>query len=410
VITLNIFLSYLINNKGINNLKIYPKMANKSIIAIFAIVFVGISLIITIPILTLSSGLSNYGKIDELLTFEYAPDNSSPIEKLNLNVDVGDVEIKYVTTPVDYYAKIQVDIEMTGQLIAGENYSDYFSVVWDITSPSPTFTMLFTSDSWFDPSLLLTQNVDIIITLNANILFDINITINEKGNVHLIVPYAVTINNVDVKTNEGDILYDFRYCTLEGNITGIANEGNIELMANAITINNVDVNTNVGNILYDFQYCTLEGNITGIANEGDIDLMAYNPEYTRNTAWTYNSITGHITIDIIHSNHSKIMNVTITGSVVGNDFGYTTLNYYDNTDNIGAWITINNTVQALSMVRPSDWEGFNLTVLKDFKGEPFGYEFNSTDYPAITNYNLFLEGKAMLGGSTGWYIVNLYSY
>ncbi|GAG86847.1 unnamed protein product, partial [marine sediment metagenome] len=257
---------------------------------------------------------------------EYAPDNSISIEKLNLNVDIGDVEIKYVTTPVEFYVKIQVDIEMVGQLVAGKKYSDYFSVVWDITSPSPTFTMLFTSDTWFDPSILLTQYVDIVITLNANILFDINITINEKGNVHLIVPYGVTTNNVDIYTNEGDVLYDFRYCTLEGNIIGIANEGNIELMAYASTFNNVDGNTNVGNILYDFQYCTLEGNITGIANEGDIDLLACNPEYTRNTAWTYNSISGDITIDIIHSNHSKIMNATITGSVVGNDFGHTTLN------------------------------------------------------------------------------------
>ncbi|KKM91329.1 hypothetical protein LCGC14_1229550, partial [marine sediment metagenome] len=204
-------------------------MANKSFVVIFLIAFVGISLIITIPILTLSSSLSNYGTIDEVLTFKYAPDNSSPIEKLNLNVDVGDVEIKYITTPVDYYAKIQVDIEMFGQYIAGKQYSEYFHDVWEIESSSATLTMELLSESWFDPSLWLTQNVSIIITLNANILFDINITINEKGNVHYIVPYAVPINNVDVNTNEGNIFYEFQYCTLEGNITGIANDGNIEL-------------------------------------------------------------------------------------------------------------------------------------------------------------------------------------
>jgi len=384
-------------------------MANKNIIAIFVVILIGISLIISIPVLTLSSSLSNYGTIDELLTFEYAPDNSSLIEKLNLNVDVGNVEIKYVTTPVEYYVKIQVDIEIMGQLVAGRKYSDYFSVVWDITSPSPTFTMLFTSDTWFDPSLLLTQNVDIIITLNANILFDINITINEEGNVHLIVPYAVTTNNVDIYTNEGDILYDFQYCTLEGNITGIANEGNIELMAYAITINNVDGNTNVGNILYDFQYCSLEGNMTGIANDGDIDLMAYNPEYTRNITWTYESNAGDITIDIVHSNQHEIMNATITGSIVGNDFGDIILYYYDNTTNIGAFITLNNTVQALTLYG-SDTEGFDVEVLKDLGGNPFGYEFNSTDFPAITNYNLFLEGINQSQPNSGIYIVLLYNY
>jgi len=53
----------------------------------FVVILVSVSLIISIPVLTLSSGFSNYRKIDELLTYEYAPDNSSPIEKLNLNVE-----------------------------------------------------------------------------------------------------------------------------------------------------------------------------------------------------------------------------------------------------------------------------------------------------------------------------------
>ena len=340
-------------------------MANKSSISIIIIVFVGFSLIITIPILTLSNSFSNYGTIDKSLTYKYAPNNSSPIEKLNLNVDVGDVEIKYVTTPVDYYAKIQVEIEMMGQIAPGKKYSDYFSVVWDYTSPSPTFIMLLKSDTWFDPSLWLTQNVTIIITLNANILFDINITINEEGNVHHIVPYAVPINNVDV-------------------------------------------NTNKGNILYDFQYCTLEGNITGIANNGNIDLVAYNPKYTRNIIWTYKSNAGDITIDISHINHYKIMNANITGSLVGNIFGGDiTLTYYDNTANIGAWITLNNTVQAL-INTGSDWEGFERETLYDLEGDPFGYELTSTDYPTIINYNLLVVGLT-LHNYTGWYYVHLSS-
>jgi len=218
-------------------------------------------------------------------------------------------------------------------------------------------------------------------------LFDINITINEDGNVHLIVPFAVTTNNVEIYTNEGDIICDFhKYSTLEGNITGIANEGNI---------------------LYDFQYCTLEGNITGIANDGDIELKAYNPEYTRNTTWTYNSITGDITIDINHSNHYKIMNATITGSLVGNDFRDVIVNYFDNTANIGAKLTFNDALQPFTTNLPpiehrSDWVGFNMTEL-----HPLGFEFISTDFPAITNYNLFLEGINQSQPNAGWYVVHL---
>jgi len=381
-------------------------MANKSILVVFLIVLLGISLIITIPILTLSSGLSNYGTIDELLNFEYAPDNSSPIEKLNLNVDVGDVEIRYINPPVDYFAKIEVFIEMSGVNLAGKSYSDFFDIDWQNDNSPANFSMEFKSDVNESKVLSLIKNITIVVNLRADIIFDIIATVKE-GDVQVNVPYMVSVNNLVINTTKGDILYDLNHCILEGNITGIASEGNIELMANAITINNVDVNTNVGNILYDFQYCTLEGNITGIANEGNIDLMAYNPEYTRNIIWTYESNGGDITIDIIHSNQYKIMKATITGSLVGNDYGHIIVNYFDNTANIGAIITLNNTRQQLKFNHISDWEnGFELEVLKD----PFGYEFTSTDFPAITNYNLFLEiDRSETISNNGWYEVHLSS-
>ena len=360
---LNIFLSYLINNKGINNLNIDPKMANKSIIAIFAIVFVGISLIITIPILTLSSGLSNYGTIDKLLTFEYAPDNSSPIEELNLNVDVGDVEIRYNNPPVDYFAKIEVFIEMSGVNLAGKSYSDFFDIDWQNDNSPGNFSMEFKSDVNESKVLSLIKNITIVVNLRADIIFAIIATVKE-GNVQVNVPYMVSVNNLVINTTKGDILYDLNHCILEGNITGIAKDGNIE-------------------------------------------LKAYNPEYTRNTTWTYNSISGDITIDIIHSNHYKIMNATITGSLVGNVFGDIVLTYYDNTANIGARVTLNDTVQALDTYG-SDWVGFEIEVLKDLEDIPFGYELTSTDFPAITNYNLLIRGLT-LHSYEGKYYVHLYS-
>jgi len=383
-------------------------MANKSIIAIFVVILVSISLIISIPVLTLSSGFSNYGKIDELLIFEYAPDNSSPIEKFNLNVDMGNVEITYINPPVDYFAKIEVFIEMNGVNLAGKSYSDFFDIDWLNDNSPANFSMEFKSDVNESKVFSLIKDITIVVNLRADIIFDIIATVKE-GNVQVNVPYMVSVNNLVINTTKGDILYDLNHCILEGNITGIANDGDIELMAYAITINNVDVNTNEGSLLYDFQYCTLEGNITGIANDGDIELMAYNPEYTRNTTWTYNSITGDITIDIIHSNHYKIMNATITGSVVGNDFGDIHLNYYDNTDNIGAKITLNNTKQALKGYG-SDYDGFELVILIDLEGEAFGYEITSTDFPATTNYNLFLEGINQSQPNPRWYLVNLFSY
>ena len=118
------------------------RIANKSIIPIFIIVFVGISFLFTIPILTLSVGLSTYDIIAETDdSFIYAPINSSPVEKLNIYAEYGNIEIKYVSPLVDYCAMIEVHIEMSGNNLAGKNYRDFFKVGWDDTSPSPTFTM-----------------------------------------------------------------------------------------------------------------------------------------------------------------------------------------------------------------------------------------------------------------------------
>ncbi|MHA1986841.1 MAG: hypothetical protein ACW98D_09395 [Promethearchaeota archaeon] len=325
-------------------------MANKRIIVIFIVILIGISLIISIPVLTLSSGLLKYARVDELLTFEYVPDNFAPIEGLNLNVDKGDVEIRYINPPVDYCAKIEVLVEMSGANLAGKSYSDFFDIDWQNNNSPANFSMEYKSDVDESKVLSLIKNITIVINFRADIIFDIIATVKE-GNVQVNVPYRVSVNNLVINTTKGDILYDLNHCILEGNITGIANDGNI-------------------------------------------DLVAYNPEYTRNTLWTYNSNAGDITIDINHNNQHNIMNANITGSLVGNEFGDIIVYYYDNTANIGAMITLNDTLQNLSLGR-SSWVGFE--KIESFEGIPY-VQFTSTDFPTINNYNLLLEGLTLNKG------------
>jgi hypothetical protein len=258
---------------------------------------------------------------------------------------------------------------MSGLGLAGKSYSNYFNITEGGTANSPIdFSMkLFSNITEFERDSLI-RDVSLIVTLRKDIIFDITATVKE-GSVHVDVPFMVSVNNLVINTTEGDILYELNHCILEGNITGIANNGNIDLMAN-------------------------------------------NPEYTRNTMWTYKSIAGDITIDINHINQNTTMNANITGSLIGNEYGDVILNYYDNTANIGAWIIVNNTIQALRDYG-SDWEGFNRTFLKDLEGRTYGFEFTSTDFPAITNYNLFLEGIGLHSnpGTPPWglYRVLLYS-
>ena len=106
-------------------------MANRNVQAIILMIIVGFSLLISIPIIILSVGFSPYITIEKSLTYFYTPINSSAIEEINLNSDVGNIEIGYTYEQVDYAAKIEVKVEMVGQNLPGNSYSEYFHVIWE---------------------------------------------------------------------------------------------------------------------------------------------------------------------------------------------------------------------------------------------------------------------------------------
>ena len=101
-------------------------MENKRI-SIFIIMVISTFIFINIvPAAFISIRFSSYDVINESFSYEYVPDTPSSIEKLYLNVDVGNIEIRYVSIPVEYYVKIVLNIEMGGANVRGKLYSDYF--------------------------------------------------------------------------------------------------------------------------------------------------------------------------------------------------------------------------------------------------------------------------------------------
>jgi hypothetical protein len=289
-------------------------MAKKGIIGVISLVIVGFSFIIIFPIPLLSINLSLYGIIDESRSFTYEPSLPSPNEKLYINTDVGNIEIQYTTMPVNYHVKIDVNFEMSGANLTGKDYSYFFNIIWETTNSSANLTLELLSESWFDDSLWVMKNVDILVTIRADIVFDI-ITNIDNGNFDITVPWAVSIGNLLTNVSEGIILYDFDYCTVEGNITGIVD---------------------MGDIFYDFDHCTLEGNITGIINEGKIYLNTDNAKYTRSSLWEFNITFGDIDV-FIYQNEDLGANITGIVSITnGNVFVF----YKDNSPDIGANLEI----------------------------------------------------------------------
>jgi len=327
-------------------------MANKSVISITLIIIIGIGLIITTPILSISSGLSNYGNLKESISFKYNPSNSSPIEDLSINSEIGDIEISYISPSVDYCAKLELNIEMIGLGIAGKNSLDYFDIIWQDASPSPSLRLEIKSGIDKDETITLIKNITIFVTLRKDIIFNLNV-ITGLGNIGLVVPFGVSISNI------------------EGNAT-------------------------IGNILYEFSQCIVNGNITGITDMGNIELIANNVRYTQNNIWNLSNNNGEILFNIIQN---KTMGANITG------FGETNIGsikvlYKDNNPDVGALFTFHNIVNYNGV-----WEGFeDIIETNEDKWWLSRFLFYSDDFPAKNHYNISLY-KHILGAR--YYSYNL---
>ncbi|MFX1346123.1 MAG: hypothetical protein ACFFBC_08110 [Promethearchaeota archaeon] len=315
-------------------------MAKKAGIIIIIMIVLGITLIITIPVFIISTNLSAYGKIDESIPFYYNASNSSLMESLNINVDVGEIDIKYINEPVDYCVKVEIDIEMGGLGLAGKTYLDYFNIVWQNTSSLINLTMELNASLNLIEVLSLIKKVSITIYLKADLICDIRVNVNIEGAVKITVLSFHSIGNIITNVTKGDIQYNFIYCILEGNITGI------------------------------------------IQNTGDIKIKSYGVEYTQNSMWSLYTKNGDILIEI---DQDKPTYANITGTITTRTGNYLFV-YRDNNANVGAYFILH--------LHPDDYAinqkineivGFAYYV-SAVNGTDV-YHITSNDYPAQYNYN-----------------------
>ncbi|MFW9785021.1 MAG: hypothetical protein ACFFFB_22255, partial [Candidatus Heimdallarchaeota archaeon] len=155
-------------------------MAKKIVIGVAILVILWGSLIIIIPIQLLSFRSSLYDHIYESCSFTYEPSSPASIEKLYINADEGNVEIRYIDPPVDYYVLIDVNIALIGENLAGQSYNDYLNISWNNSSFPVDFRMEIISDDWFNPLYWLKKEISIVVNIRKDIVFDI-ITNLTKG-------------------------------------------------------------------------------------------------------------------------------------------------------------------------------------------------------------------------------------
>ena len=315
--------------------------------------------IIGIPTFILLAEFSNFSRIDESLTFSYSSATPPLKSEFNLNADIGLININYVSQPVDYIIKIDVNFEMAGPKLDGKSHLDFFNIDWENVSSPVNFTLELISDMLLDFSNLHEANIYINITLRADVIFDINASVIE-GAIKLVAPLGITVKN---------------------------------LLFNVIN----------GNIICDLYHCTVEGNISGIVNNGNITLKAYNNQYNHNCKLTFVNEVGYITIDIYQFAE---MGANITGTVITKT-GIISLIYNDYSPNIGAQFILYNKTTHGAEGQNTWMHGFERDTLPLMAGQ----FFYSKDFPTQNNYNfsLFKYGLDIPPPDGGDYFWNLYS-
>jgi hypothetical protein len=292
-------------------------------------------------------GFSNYGRIDETSTFYYSPSTSSPVEKFNLNAEVGNIEVQYTTRPTTYRAKVEVHLEISGSSIEGKSWDNFFDVNWQNNSSPITFSIIQNPDGLIDPLSWSIKILTIVVTLRADIVFDINITAS-KGNVELAIPYAVTVNDVSILSN-------------------------------------------LGNVSLEFKQCVINGDISAITTRNDIFIRSYDVEFTRDSNWSIITESGDIDLNI---EQHKDMGGNVIGTTFLND-GTIILVYRDTNPDVGARFWTRGNVSG---------EGVGLVVFDGFDRIDEGYV--SYDFLTSKNrYDLILE----INGTTGSIIPDLFS-
>ncbi|MFX1487987.1 MAG: hypothetical protein ACFFBI_02495 [Promethearchaeota archaeon] len=324
----------------------------KTIFIIINIIFV-FSLII-IPTSIIYTKFVNLGRIDKTLTYKYSSETPPFKKDLNLITDVGIIDIKYTTQQVDYLVKIDVDIELAGPNLNGKSYLDVFDINWENSTSPLNFNLELIPNMLAEFSNLQNFNVKIDVSLRADIVFDINAS------------------------------------TVDGTI-GLTN-----LMS--ITVSNLYLKVERGNINYDSTNCTIEGNITGIVNNGDITLKSYNNQFTQNSKFTIKNVKGYVLIDIYQYEE---MGANVTGTAI-TETGIIRINYKDVSSNVGARFVFYNK-NTFGPETETIWIGFNADILPSEDG----LLLVSYDFPTKNNYNFSLYKFSTTSGD---FHFDLYSF
>jgi hypothetical protein len=247
-------------------------------IKLVSVVVLSAVLIFSAPLMVIIIIFSDLNTIKENLSFDYTPETAHSRVQLNFYVDVGNIEIKYLFEPNDKYVQTDIDIEIAGLDLKDKTYLQFFNISWIEANSSVELFFLLKPNMLEVFSNLMMNDINIIVALKPDIIFDINAT-TIQGGIKYQAEYGIHTGYINMNATKGNILYDLSYCTIEGNLSGVVGTGNLEFRThNEKYIQNTNWNFTVetGNIdLFITQDLNPEANVTGTVevNDGDVFFL-----------------------------------------------------------------------------------------------------------------------------------------
>lgn len=278
---------------------------------------------------------TTWGEYEFTDSYQYNPDISSPIEKLNVISDIGQVNIKYNTTPTNHIAHIDLDIRVVGGFVAETSFSDFFHPIeWSNVSSPITFKL----DAKTNPVFIfgLSHRIIIDITLRTDVVYDINAYCS-TGAIDMNVPDNIVINNTSLSTATGSVvLNSAKNTTFQGLLGMSTSTGKVSLYAKQTNFSRgLSTSSSTGSLILNFSQCVMGDNLIGFVSTGSVTLNSYNMRYIKDSVWNVHTSTGSVDIEI---RQYIEMNASITGSI-GSSTGSIDIIYDDSLSNIGAQFT-----------------------------------------------------------------------
>ena len=275
---------------------------------------------------------TTWGEYEYADSYYYKPSISSPIEKLNIISDIGQVNIKYNTTPTKYHAQLDLDIRIVGGFVEDKTFSDFFHPIeWTNTST----ILLFNLDAKANPVFIfgLSHRINIDLTLRTDVIYDVS-TYCGTGGINMNVPENIVINNTHLSTSTGSVvLNSAKNTTFQGSVELGTSTGKVSLYAKRTNFTQgLRADSSTGSLILNFSQCIIGENLIGTVSTGSISLKSYNMIYNNDSDWYIHTSTGSIDVQI---RQYLEMNASITGTI-GSSTGSIDILYDDALSTVGA--------------------------------------------------------------------------